>query len=86
MNNKLKVTFLYIILPIIPFVTVIPQDGINIKMINTIKHPSLSYNRAFIGIQTNDSLRDKIIFNYDYVYRQSVINPFLEYNNTIYNR
>jgi hypothetical protein len=83
MTNKLKI-IIFLQLCFVTLATVTAQDKNNIRIgiTNSIKYPSLNYSRSLSGIQVNDSLRDKIIFNIDYQYRESVIAPLLKYNNT----
>lgn len=82
MNNTLRI-IIFVHLCFATLATITAQDNSNIEITNSIKYPSLNYNRPFVGIQANDSLRDRISFNTDYLYRQSVIDPFLKYNNAI---
>lgn len=83
MTNKLKI-IIFLQLCFATSVTITAQDknNIDIGATNSIKYPSLNYYRSLVGIQTSDSLRDKMIFNTDYLYRQSIIDPLLKYNYT----
>lgn len=83
MNNKLRVIiFLQLCFATLATITAQDKNNIGIGVGNSIKYPSLNYYRSLDGIQVNDSLRDKIIFNTDYLYRQSLIDPLLKYSNT----
>lgn len=83
MDNKLRIIiFLQLCFATLSTITAQDKNNIDIGVTNSIKYPSLNYNKSLVGIQANDSLRDGIIFNTNCLYRQSVINPFLKYNNT----
>ncbi|MDR1882103.1 MAG: hypothetical protein LBR26_04895 [Prevotella sp.] len=83
MNNKLRIIiFLQLCFATLATITAQDKNNIDIGVTNSIKCPSLNYYRPLVGIQANDSLRDKIIFNTDYLYRQSVIASLSKYNYT----